>query len=146
MSAGDGVVLVVDDSSQDLALVKAAFAEAGCPAKIRTVQTVDGAIDYLSARGAFSDRAENPMPDLVLLDLQMPARDGFDLLGWIRGQRADWHRVPVIMLTTSHDFVEIRKAYDAGANSFLVKPTGFDELVKMVAEISSYWLIRNRAA
>ncbi len=97
---------------------------------------MDAAIGWLHA---------NPPPALVLLDLQMPVKDGFELLSWIRARREDWHRVPVVMLTTSHDYVEIRRAYDLGANSFLVKPTGFEELSDLLAATCEYWLGRNRA-
>jgi DNA-binding response OmpR family regulator len=137
-------VLFVDDSSQDLELVKAAFEEARSDAQIRCVQTVAAAKAYLLGRPPYDNRGDNPAPTIVLLDIQIPGEDGFALLSWLRGRKEDWRQVPVIMLTASHAFSAIRKAYDAGANSFLVKPAGFDELVKMVTDLSRFWLKHNR--
>lgn len=139
-------ILMIDDSAQDVALLSAAFKESAPDHRMHSVNNADRAIAYFEGRGAYADRAAHPLPDLVLLDIQMPVKDGFEMLKWLRAQKAEWHRVPVIMLTTSHDYMEIRKAYDLGANSFLVKPTGFDELCQVVRELSDYWLKRNRVA
>lgn len=143
---GPPVVLLVDDSEQDIELVKEACRDAGCQAALTPVRSVDEAIAYFEGRGQYSDREAHPMPALVLLDIQMPGRSGFELLQWVRKRQEEWHRLPIIMLTTSHDFVEIRKAYDMGANSFLVKPTGFDELTQAMRQVMGYWLERNRVA
>jgi CheY-like chemotaxis protein len=137
-------VLVVDDSPQDLALIRAAFHDLGPTPQLRFAESGDAAQAYLEGQAPFGDRAVNPAPDLILLDIQMPVRDGFDVLRWIRAQVAEWAQCPVIMLTTSHDTVEIRRAYELGANSFLTKPTGFLELREIVRELVSYWLVRNR--
>lgn len=144
MSAPAPAILVVDDSEQDVALLKEACREAGCSASLRMAYGVDQAVAYFQGSGEFSDRWAHPLPALVLLDIQMPGRNGFDLLEWLRKRPEDFHRVPVVMLTTSHDFVEIRRAYDMGANSFLVKPTEFDELVEAMRQVTGYWLSRNR--
>lgn len=136
-------ILVVDDSSQDTALLREAFREAGCQAPVIESGSVDDAISFFEAKGP---HAGAEPPSLVLLDLQMPLKNGFEFLNWLRARPEPWHRVPVIMLTTSHDYVEINKAYDLGANSFLVKPTDFTELVGAAREIMAYWLERNRVS
>ena len=146
MSALAPVVLLVDDSTADAALVQAALEDSRVRCDLRSVRTVDEAIAYLEGKPPHRDRAKAPLPSLVLLDLQMPGKNGIDFLRWLRARGDDWHRVPVVMLTTSHDFVEIRACYDAGANSFLVKTTGFNELAKMLELTTSYWLERNRYA
>ena len=126
-------VLLIDDSAQDAELIELAFGRSGIRHRFRWVQGVDEAIAY------FSDPA-NPAPPLVLLDIQMPKRDGFEFLKWAREQAGDARLIPVVMLTTSHDFVEIHRAYEQGANSFLVKPTGFEELCGVVKDAGGYWL------
>jgi CheY-like chemotaxis protein len=139
-------ILIVDDSEQDVELLREAFKETGRPVKILSSESVERAQDYLVGRGEFADRKAHPLPRLILLDIQMPLKDGFELLFWLRGRGDDLKRLPVIMMTTSHASNDIRRAYDSGANSFLVKPTGFDELVKVVARIGDYWLDSNRPA
>jgi CheY-like chemotaxis protein len=76
----------------------------------------------------------------------MPGADGFAVLKWIRERQDPLRRVPVVMLTTSHDLAEVKRAYDLGANSFLVKPSEFSDLSRMVADLLSYWLSHNRVS
>jgi CheY-like chemotaxis protein len=140
------VVLVVDDSEQDVTLIRAAFQSASKAVELRSASSAEGARAYLTGGPPFADRVAYPAPDLVLLDIQMPIEDGLQVLRWIRAQEEPWRRVPVVMLTTSHDYNEIRKAYDLGANSFLVKPTGFHELNKLILHVYNYWLMSNRIA
>jgi CheY-like chemotaxis protein len=136
-------VLVIDDSAQDVALIAAAFADLGTPPRIVSVEDADQAEAYLLGTGAYADRRSCPLPDLILLDIQIPVRDGLEILQWIRSRDASWRQVPIVMLTTSHDYAEIRRAYDLGANSFMVKPTGFAELRDLVRDVAHYWLVRN---
>ncbi len=137
-------ILSVDDSAEDASLLRAALQEGRLDCALRSAVSVDEAVEYLQGQGAHRDRKASPFPDLVLLDIQMPGKDGFALLSWIRGQTADWHRLPVVMLTTGHNYEEIRRAYDLGANSFLVKPADFDELSKMLGQLVGYWLSYNK--
>jgi len=137
-------VLVVDDSEQDLILLRAAFETVGLDGGLRWAKDADQARAYFLGEPPFDDRAKDPIPSLVLLDIQLTTEDGFTVLGWLRSQNAEWRRVPVIMLTTTQQRSEISRAYDMGANSFLTKPTGFEDLCKMVADLSSYWLKRNK--
>jgi CheY-like chemotaxis protein len=137
-------VLMVDDSAEDAELMQAAIQEARTPCFFKAVTSADAARAYLEGQKQYADRAAHPFPSLVLLDIQMPGKDGFAVLQWLRSQKPDWHGLPVIMLTTSHDYAEIKRAYDLGANSFLVKPTGFKDLAKLVSDLLAYWLSHNR--
>lgn len=139
-------VLMVDDSAEDAALMQAAFKDAKAPGVLRNVTSADDALNYLQGRKPFANQRLNPFPDLLLLDIQMPGEDGFSVLQWVRSRSEEWRRVPIVMLTTSHDYREIKRAYDLGANSFLVKPTGFHELSEMVASLLAYWLAHNKAS
>lgn len=133
-------VLAVDDNLYELELLAEAFRHGA----VRGVQ-----LERLNSVAQMREslaRGACPGPKLVLLDLQMPGEDGFAGLQWLRAQHADWRRVPVIMMTSGHNYADIRRAYDLGANSFLVKPTGFEELRREVDDLARYWLSRNRYA
>lgn len=144
MSRREAVILSVDDSRDDAALLQAAIRESALRCRLEIVESVDEAMGYLLGRGPRADRLRSPFPDLVLLDIQMPSKDGFALLKWIRARSEEWRRVPVIMLTTGHNYEEIKRAYDLGANSFLVKPADFNELAKLLAHLVGYWLEYNK--
>jgi CheY-like chemotaxis protein len=145
-SVADCTVLIVDDSTEDISLLKAAFEQLDETPHLRCHTSAVDAMKWLEGLPAGAERGHRPGPDLILLDIQMPIHDGLEVLRWLRAQPHDWSSVPVIMLTTSHDYLEIRKAYSIGANSFLVKPTGFGELLAMVQELVTYWLVRNRGS
>ena len=138
-------ILSVDDSRDEAALLTAALRESGSECALRSVTSADEAMAYLAGSGPYSDRRRHPQPSLILLDIQMPGQDGFALLSWLRAQQEEWRRLPVVMLTTAHNYEEIRRAYDLGANSFLVKPTEFGELAAMLAQLVGYWLRYNEA-
>ncbi len=139
-------ILVIDDSPQDHALVQAAADEMGLEVAVRFAHHAEQARAYFEGRAPFEDRKTNPPPDLVLLDLQMPGEDGFEVLKWLRGSSSPWKRVPVVILSTSSAREEMALAYDLGANSYLVKPTTFDGLCSLIGETARYWLDRNRRA
>jgi len=96
-------------------------------------------IAYLSGEGKYADRKRFPMPGLLLLDLKMPGRDGFEVLEWVRG-RQELRDLQVVVLTASDQFRDINRSFELGANSFLVKPAEFDEFVGMVEALRSYCL------
>ena len=101
------------------------------------------AIDYLSGRGAYANRERNPLPYLLLLDLKMPGTDGFEVLQWIRGE-PELRRLLVVVLTSSNLQADVDRAYELGANSYLVKPVEFDEMVNMLQRFEAYWTEMNR--
>jgi CheY-like chemotaxis protein len=136
------VILHVEDEANDVMLVGLAFKKAGPAPVIQVVHDGEQAIEYLSGAGRYADRQLYPLPSLMLLDIKLPRLSGLELLSWLRG-RDDLRRLPAVMLTSSPQMRDVNKAYELGANSYLVKPSALDELVQMVAKLSSYWLETN---
>jgi CheY-like chemotaxis protein len=110
---------------------------------LRIVRDGDEAIQYLGGRGVFADRSRYPLPSLVLLDLKLPKRSGLEVLEFLRAQPS-MKQTPVIVLTSSQESTDIQRAYALGANSYLLKPVGFDGLLEMVKAIGMYWVILNQ--
>ena len=138
------VVLLVEDRPDDVLLVKRSFERARIRSSFFVLGNGDEAIAYLNGEGKFSQRSEFPLPDLMLLDLKLPGRDGFEVLQWIRSQPS-MKALRVIVLTSSEQIRDVNTAYHLGANSFLVKPFDFDNLVEMSRFICGYWLGMDRA-
>jgi len=135
-------ILLVEDSADDVFFMKRALKFAGTSASIQVAEDGQVAIDYLSGEGAFSNRAEFPLPTLILLDLRMPRVPGFEVLKWLRKKEA-FSCLPVVILSSSREESDIRKAYSLGANSFLVKTGDSNLLVAMVKTLVEYWLKYN---
>src|SRR5580765_2285370 len=138
-----GNILVAEDQPEEVMLLKRAFAHVGVKAPLHFVKDGQEAIDYLSGQDAFTDRYVHPLPTMMLLDLKMPRVDGFDVLGWVRQQPA-LKRLPIIVLSSSSMPEDIDRAYDLGANSFIVKPTGMDAQGEVVEQLQDYWLELNQ--
>ena len=138
-------LLIVEDDPNDRLLIERAFTKARILNPRHAVTDGDEAIAYLSGAGQYADRAAHPLPMMVLLDLKLPRRSGFEVLEWIRARPA-LRAVPVVVLTSSPREEDIRRAYGAGANSYLVKPVNFDGLHAMVESLGLYWLVLNQAA
>jgi len=143
MMASDFTILLVEDNPDDVLLIQRAFRKANLVNPISVVDDGEKAIAYLSGSGDYADRARHPVPVLVLLDLKLPRRSGHEVLSWIK-QHAALKRLPVVVLTSSTETVDVNKAYDLGANSYLVKPVGFDDLFAMVKTLQPYWMILNQ--
>jgi CheY-like chemotaxis protein len=133
-----GTVLVVDDDENDLLLLGQAFEEAGIGNPIRILRDGSEAIDYLKGKDPYSDRKKNPLPCLMLLDLKMPARDGFDVLAWQRTQKR--LHFPIIVFSSSNLERDIQKAIHLGATAYSVKPSSFNYLVTMAKELRARYL------
>jgi len=138
-------VLHVEDDANDVLLVQRAFRKCGAATVLNAVSDGDRAIAYLEGAEEFADREKYPLPQVVLLDLKMPRKSGLEVLAWIRGQ-ASHKRLVVIVFTSSKHDQDINKAYDLGANSYLVKPVGFDSLFETVKSIAYYWGTLNQTA
>jgi CheY-like chemotaxis protein len=123
-AALSGTVLVVDDDENDLSLILRAFERGGLQNSLQVVKGGATAVAYLGGEPPYHDRAQHPVPVLVLLDINMPRVDGFEVLKWIRRQPS-LKRLPVVMLTASEEIATVNKAYQLGATSFLVKPLDF---------------------
>lgn len=137
-------VLLVEDDPDDAELISHAFGKAGIVNPVITVDDGDEAIHYVQGRLAYADRRRFPVPSLILLDLKLPRRSGFEVLEAIRATEAT-RRVPVVVLTSSSQEDDIRRAYDVGANSYLVKPVGRDALVAMVQALDAFWMKLNQS-
>jgi CheY-like chemotaxis protein len=139
----DQFILLVEDDPNDTLLVKRAFQKAGLGDSLKTVVDGDEAMQYLQGLKEYKDRARYPLPFLLLLDLKMPGTDGFEVLQWIRRQ-PDLKRLLVVVLTSSNLQSDVDRAYDLGANSYLVKPVEFSQMVNMIERFEAYWTELNR--
>lgn len=136
-------ILLADDDPNDVLLIQRAFHKAGLRDVLKVVTDGEQAIQYLSGSGAYGDRKRFPLPFLLLLDLKMPGCDGFEVLQWVRND-ADNRRLLVVVLTSSNVQSDVDRAYELGANSYLVKPVEFDEMASMVQRFEVYWTEMNR--
>ncbi len=136
-------ILHVEDDPNDAMLFQHACRKAGVEFSLHGVKDGDEAINYLRGTAGFGDRRQFPLPQLILLDLKLPRVSGFDVLEWIRHEDG-LNALPVIVLTSSSHESDIRRAYDLGANSYLVKPVGFDALVDVAKTIHGYWINFNQ--
>ena len=137
-------ILHVEDDPNDVLLVQRALKKANAPVQIHSVNDGDGALAYLNGADHFADREKSPLPDLVLLDLKMPRKSGLEVLGWIREQ-SKFKRTIVVVFTSSKHDQDINRAYELGANSYLVKPVGFESLLETMKEVIHYWKNLNQA-
>lgn len=133
------VVLSVDDNDVDGALLERAFKRTSIPARLYRVSEGPQALAYLSGDGIYRDRDSYPLPDLVLLDLAMPKMSGVEVLRWIRGQTGV-NKTKVLIFTSSEKPEDFKTANEIGADGYLLKPTKFDDLKKLVKQIQDEWL------
>ena len=136
-------ILLVEDNPDDVELTRIAFAEAGSGYAIRVVTDGAQALDYLLARGAHADRDINDVPALVLLDLNLPKLNGREVLQGIR-ENPVTRSLPVVVLTTSAEPMDVGSVYELGANSYIQKPVEFERFVDVVRQIGLYWLVLNQ--
>lgn len=131
------VILLVDDNPHDVVLIRLAFRKVGIIDTIHLVKDGAEAMRYINGEGSYGERHQFPLPTLVLLDLKMPQTSGFEVLRWIREQDHLAHVVVVVMSGSKND-ADIEKAYALGTNRYLVKPTKFEELVRLMETLKGY--------
>lgn len=136
-------ILYVEDEETDVLLLQHVFSRAGITNLLKTVKDGKAAKDYLSGDTPFADRRAYPLPGLVLLDLNLPYWSGFEVLEWIRKQ-PHLRRLPVVVFTSSIRPDDVARAYDAGANGYLVKSSSLVELRAQVLALRDFWLLQNR--
>ncbi|HNS67462.1 MAG TPA: response regulator [Mesotoga infera] len=136
------VILLVEDNVMDIELTLDAFAQVGLKNTINVARTGEEALNYIYGKGKFTDRKSFPTPDLVLLDLKLPGISGHEVLSELKNDERT-RRIPVIVLTSSHEEGDRAVCYNNGVNSYLVKPIDFGEFVKVVRAIGDYWLTLN---
>ena len=134
-----GCTLVAEDDPTDAYFFQRAFRRAELPVVLRFVRDGQEVIDYLRGTGTFADRAAHPLPQLVLLDLNMPRLKDFEVLEWVRRQPG-LSSLQVVIFNSSDAAKDINRAYGLGANWYLVKPHSMDELTALVGRFKKFWL------
>jgi two-component system response regulator len=138
-SAKPITILMADDDPDDRQLTKEAFAEARLANDLRFVEDGVELLDYLHRRGKFADPASSPRPGIILLDLNMPRKDGREALQELKLD-ARFRAIRVIILTTSKAEEDILRTYNLSAASYITKPVTFESLVDVVKTLGKYWL------
>ena len=133
------VILLAEDDADDRLLVREALTEGRVVNELRCVEDGEELLDYLHRRGRYADPEESPRPGLVLLDLNMPRKDGREALREIKAD-PDLKRIPVVVMTTSKAEEDIFRSYDLGANSYITKPVTFERLVELMKVLGRYWI------
>lgn len=136
-------ILLVEDNEDDAFFMSQALKDAGITNPLKHLEDGQAAIDYLSGTGKFSDREKNPLPMVVFLDLKMPMKSGHDVLAWIRAQ-PQFEKLVVIVLTSSNEERDLKRAYELGANSYVVKPPTAKQLLELAEAFKLWWLRQNR--
>lgn len=136
-------VLLVEDNPSDVFIIQRTFRKLKADISIEVAADGDEAIAYLSGNGKYADREKFPLPALILLDLKLPRRSGFEVLDWLKKQPV-LARLPVVVLTSSRQSLDINRAYDSGANSYLVKTVNPSETEELGKIIQRYWLNINQ--
>lgn len=131
-------ILIADDDTQDTMLVRMAAQRAALGIRLESVTDGEQAIDYLLGRAAYADRQSHPFPSMMLLDLKMPRLSGFDVLDFVR-REPQLRRLPIVIFSSSDDPKDIKRAYEAGANSYLCKPHSNDDLSALLKALQEYW-------
>ncbi|HEY2495788.1 MAG TPA: response regulator [Candidatus Angelobacter sp.] len=136
------VVLLVEDDSFDVQLIKTALGRT--PGEINLIRVDDGdkAVDYLSGVAPYDDRKKYPIPLTMILDIKLPKRSGLEVLQWLRDQSGPICRLPILMLTSSSHQVDINRAFERGVNAYFTKPESVKELTSMLGEFKNFWLNR----
>jgi CheY-like chemotaxis protein len=131
-------ILLADDDADDRMLAEDALKESRLANDLRFVENGEELMEYLRREGRFADAAESPTPGLILLDLNMPRKDGREALREIKSDPSLRH-IPIVVLTTSKAEEDIYRTYDLGVNSFITKPVTFDGLVNVMRTLGTYW-------
>src|SRR5260370_30069723 len=131
-------VLLVEDDLNDIFLVKRAFKKARIPNPLQVVTDGVEAVRYLQGEGRFADRHSHPLPRLIVMDIKMPRKTGFEVLELIKKDGV-LKRIPVIIVSSSDETADINKAYELGANASMVKPTHFRAVETLFQSITHYW-------
>ena len=140
MKYPEATILIVEDNRDDALLIQRALRRANLINPLQVVANGEQAIGYLKGDGPYADRSSYPLPELVMLDLQMPRVSGLEVLKWIREQ-SEFSLLPVVILTSSDQAPDARRAYELGANSYLIKPGNFEELAQMARRLGASWLL-----
>ncbi len=131
-------ILMADDDADDRQMAKEALEEARLANDLHFVEDGEALMDYLGQRGEYSDPNKSPRPGLILLDLNMPKKDGREAIREIKAD-TELRRIPIVVLTTSRAEEDIYRTYDLGVSSYITKPVSFDGLVEVMKTMKRYW-------
>jgi CheY-like chemotaxis protein len=137
-------ILLAEDDPNDVLLLKIAFKQAEVRNPLFVAKDGQEVIDWLQGNGTFANRSEYPLPCLLILDLKMPRKSGMDVLRWLRREPA-LNCLPTIVLSSSAHRYDVGRAYELGANAFVIKPPANDERVQLVHFIKGFWLKFNQS-
>lgn len=132
-------VLLVEDDLNDIFLVKRAFKMARIKNPLQIVTDGQEAISYLRGEGKYADREAHPLPKLIVMDIRMPRRSGFEVLEWVKDSSKPLRRIPVVIVSSSDSPADINRAYELGANAYMVKPVEFRAVEHLFESITHYW-------
>jgi CheY-like chemotaxis protein len=138
-----GPILLVEDEKTDATLFRRALDKIAPHPPILEVRNGDEAIAYLAGTGDYADRTKYPLPTMVVLDIKLPRRSGFEVLDWIRSQSDSLRFIPVLMLSSSDRKTDVEQSYTRGANAYVAKPFGSEEYNRMANALGSFWLHYN---
>ena len=142
MASHNPLILLVEDDPNDMFLIRRAFKKVDLNQQLFGVWDGKQAISYLSGSDEFSNRELYPMPSILLLDLKLPRVSGLDVLAWLKSQET-LKRLVVLVLTASGQSSDVARAYDLGANSYLVKPLASTQLDEMIRALNLFWCVFN---
>ena len=131
-------ILVAEDDEDDRFFIQEALAEARLANDFRFVKDGQELLDYLQHRGSYTNEAEAPYPGLILLDLNMPRKDGHEAIREIKAD-PNLRRIPIVVMTTSNSDEDIANTYDLGISGYITKPVTLDELVMVIKALTNYW-------
>lgn len=131
-------ILIVEDDPNDVLFLKRALKKNEIHNPICTLSDGEEAISYLSGLGKYADRGAHPFPRVIILDLKMPRKSGLEVLEWLK-EHPQYRVIPTIVLTSSKLNEDVVKAYGLGANSYMVKPSNFDDLQRLMKAAHEYW-------
>jgi CheY-like chemotaxis protein len=137
-------ILAAEDEESGRIILELAFQKANVPCPLVIVNDGQEAVDYLGGKGRYADRADHPLPALVVLDLKMPRMDGLDVLAWL-AEQPDLKEIPAVMLSASGNELDMNKARQLGARAYFVKPYRLDELIEIVNQMQTRWLTAVRS-
>ena len=135
-------ILLVEDNPHDAMLTKRALDKQNLANNLIWLEDGEEALDFLFARGKFADRNTNIQPRFILLDLKMPKINGLEVLKIIRSDERT-REIPTVVLTSSREEPDLKKAYELGTNSYIVKPVDFEKFSNCISEVGYYWMIIN---
>jgi DNA-binding response OmpR family regulator len=139
LNPSNQTILLVEDDNNDADLFEVAFQKASIPNPLQRVPDGEEAINYLAGTGRYADRAIYPFPILILLDLKLPRKTGFEVLSWI-GSQTHLSGTIVLVRSSSCEPQDVKRAYQLGANAYLVKPHQMEELIETMRAIETFWL------